>query len=84
MKYTSNYGFKKPEITDAVNIKDITDSFDKIDEKLKETQDHNIDLRSTFENLVATGLLEGGIEETLNHMEEQYTPRLTGVESQLV
>lgn len=83
MKYTSNYGFKKPEITDAVNIKDITDSFDKIDEKLKETQDDNTDLRSTFENLVATGLLEGGIEETLNQMEEQYAPRLTGVESQL-
>lgn len=38
MKYTTNYNFKKPELTDSVNIGDINDSFDLIDGKLKETQ----------------------------------------------
>ena len=66
-----------------MNIGDINDSFDLIDGKLKETQNDNIDLRGTFENLVETGLLTGGIEETLNQMETEYAPRLTTVESSL-
>lgn len=83
MKYTKNYKFKKPEPNDTRNINDINDSFDLVDTRLKETQDKNTDLQNTFKTLVETGLLEGGIEETLNQMETQYTPQLNEVKTQL-
>lgn len=52
MKYTVNYGFKKPEPLETRNINDINESFDLVDAKLKETQDKNTNLQATFEQLV--------------------------------
>ena len=52
MNYTSNYGFKKPEPLETRNVNDFNDSFDMVDEKLKETQDKNINLEGTFNQLI--------------------------------
>lgn len=51
MKHTHNFGFKKPEPTDTVNVNDFNDSFDLVDQKLKETQDKNTYLDETFKHL---------------------------------
>lgn len=52
MKFTKNFNFKKPEPLDTVNINDLNDSFDLIDEKLKETEQENKRLDSTFKELI--------------------------------
>lgn len=52
MKLTKWFNFKKPDPLDTVNINDINDSFDLIDEKLKETEDENKSLSSMFKNLI--------------------------------
>jgi len=39
MQQTSNYGIKKPESTDAVNIDDINGNFDVLDSELKKVSD---------------------------------------------
>lgn len=59
MKYTQNYKFKKPDLQDVRNIKDINDTTDLIDATLKKVEDENkrIDtdnksLNATFNNLL--------------------------------
>lgn len=52
MKLTKWFNFKKPDPLDTVNINDINDSFDLIDEKLKETEDENKSLSQQFKNLI--------------------------------
>lgn len=52
MKFTKWFKFKKPDPLDTVNINDLNDSFDMIDEKLKETTDENKNLLSMFKNLI--------------------------------
>ena len=39
MKYTPNYGLKKPEQDDFYNVEDFNENADIIDEKLKEIED---------------------------------------------
>ncbi len=39
MKYTPNYGLKKPEQYDFYNVEDFNENADIIDEKLKEIED---------------------------------------------
>lgn len=52
MKFTKWFNFKKPEPLDTVNINDLNYSFDMIDEKLKETEEENKNLSSTFKELI--------------------------------
>ena len=52
MKYTTNYGFKKPEPLETRNVNDFNDSFDLVDAALKETQDKNVNLDATFQELI--------------------------------
>lgn len=52
MKFTRFFNFKKPDPLDTVNINDLNDSFDMIDEKLKETEEENKNLSSTFKELI--------------------------------
>lgn len=52
MKLTKWFKFKKPDPFDTVNINDLNDSFDMIDEKLRETEQENKDLSSTFKELI--------------------------------
>lgn len=52
MRFTQWFKFKKPEPFDTVNINDLNDSFDLIDEKLKETVDENKNLLTMFKNLI--------------------------------
>ena len=52
MKFTKWFNFKKPDPLDTVNINDLNDSFDMIDEKLKETENENKNLSSTFKELI--------------------------------
>lgn len=52
MRFTQWFNFKKPEPFDTVNINDLNDSFDLIDEKLKETVDDNKSLSQQFKNLI--------------------------------
>ena len=40
MKYTDNYGLKKPELNDYVEIDDLNENADIIDEKLKDLEDN--------------------------------------------
>src|SRR5690625_782038 len=39
MKYTDNYGLKKPDLNDYIEIDDLNENADIIDEKLKEHED---------------------------------------------
>jgi len=52
MKYTPNYGLKKPEQDDFYNVEDFNENADIIDEKLKEIEDgiKNIDAPVTSVN----------------------------------
>lgn len=52
MRFTKYFNFKKPEPFDTVNINDLNDSFDLIDNKLKETVDENKNLLTMFKNLI--------------------------------
>jgi len=52
MKYTPNYGLKKPEQDDFYNVEDFNENADIIDEKLKEIEDgiENIEVPVTSVN----------------------------------
>lgn len=48
MKYTANYGFRKPEDADPVDIDDLNYNADTIDAKLKELEDWAEELDGDF------------------------------------
>ena len=49
MKYTPNYGLKKPEQDDFYNVEDFNENADIIDQKLKEIEDKTQNINVTLD-----------------------------------
>ena len=71
MKYTPNYGLKKPEQDDFYNVDDFNENADIIDQKLKENADAIVAHQNKMESLIKIKkdvviLASGWVDDTAN------------------